>query len=93
MAYRIVLAPAAERQVNTLRGANRIALQGVILALSHDPQPSGAAKLSGVRDLWRLRIRIDGKPWRVIYRLDSAEQLVLVIRVAARNEGTYRGLP
>ena len=71
---------------------NLIALRGVILALSRDPRPTGAAKLRGMRDLWRLRIRIDGRPWRVVYRLDTTERLVLVMRVTPRDEGTYRGI-
>jgi len=41
---------------------------------------------------WRVRIRIDGMPWRIIYRLDGARRESVVTRVARRDEGTYRGV-
>lgn len=68
------------------------ALRGVILGLADDPFPAGAAKLAGVGDLWRVRLRIDGRPWRVVYQIRQTEQLVVVTRVARRDEGTYRGI-
>lgn len=37
-------------------------------------------------DLWRIRVG----DLRVIYLVDEAEALVIVLRVARRSEGTYR---
>ena len=91
-AYRVVLSAAAQRQLDRLRGSPFAALRGVILALADDPRPAGAAKLAGRHDLWRIRVRIDGRAWRVVYQLDDRKQLVVVTRVAPRDEGTYRGL-
>lgn len=68
------------------------ALRGVILALADDPRPSGAAKLRGRRGLWRILVRVDGRAWRVVYQLRDADRLIIVTRVAARDEGTYRGV-
>ena len=90
--YRVVLTPAAQRQLGGLRGSVLIALRGVILALGIDPLPRGSLKLSGSDDLWRIRLRIDGQPWRVIYQLRPKEKTVVVTRVARRDEGTYRAL-
>ena len=90
--YRVVLTPAAQRQLPGLRGTVLLALRGVILALGTEPMPPGARKLSGSDDLWRIRLRIDGQPWRVVYQLRSNERVVVVTRVARRDEGTYRGL-
>lgn len=92
MPYRVVLKPAAKRQLDRLRGVAQIALRGVILALTNDPRPPVAVKLAGRRDLWRLRIRIDGHGWRVVYELLEDERLVVITRVARRDEGTYRRL-
>jgi mRNA interferase RelE/StbE len=92
VAYRVILAPAAERQFGRLRGALALALRGVLRALGDEPRPLGALKLAGLRNVWRLRVRIDGRRWRVIYRLDETRQEVVVARVAPRDEGTYRGL-
>jgi mRNA-degrading endonuclease RelE of RelBE toxin-antitoxin system len=43
-------------------------------------------------DLWRIRLRIDGSPWRVVYQVRDREPLVIIARVARRDEATYRGL-
>jgi len=87
--HRVRLEPAAARSLGKLRGAAFIALRGVILALEHDPRPAGCRKLRG-HDLYRIRLRIDGVPWRVVYQVRDAEEVVLVTHVARRDEGTYR---
>ncbi len=69
-----------------------MALRGVILALAEEPRPPGAAKLAGPTDLWRIRVRIEGLPWRVVYQLRTRERLVVITRVVRRDEGTYRRL-
>jgi len=86
---RVILAPAVARSLGKLRGPTFVALRGVILALGDDPRPAGCRKLRG-RDLYRIRLRIDGVPWRVVYQVRDAEELVLVTHVARRDEGTYR---
>jgi mRNA interferase RelE/StbE len=90
--YRVVLAPAAQRHLERLRGATLVGLRGSILALADDPRPPGTAKLAGRRDLWRLRVRIDGHSWRIVYELRQRDRIVIVTRVARRDEGTYRKL-
>jgi len=90
--YRVVLTPAAQRQLDRLSAASIVALRGVLLALGDDPRLGGARKLAGTRDLWRLRLRVDGTPWRVVYQIRQRDRLVVVTRVVRRDEGTYRGL-
>ena len=92
MAYRIVLRPAAQRDLQRLRGPLSIALHGALLSLADDPRSHGALKLTGVRDLWRIRLRVDGRPWRIVYQVDDRDKVVRVLRVVPRDEGTYRGL-
>lgn len=90
--FRVVLTPAAQRALDRVRGPTRVALRGVILALADDPRPPGSAKLTGTGDLWRIRLRIEGVRWRVVYQLRTREQRVVVTRVVRRGEGTYRRL-
>lgn len=52
-----------------------------------DTHPPGAAKVVG-SDFWRLRIG----ELRIIYVVDAAADLVVILRVARRSESTYRGL-
>lgn len=68
-----------------------MALRGAILALADDPRPRGSRELTS-QDLYRVRIRIDGVPWRIISQVRDEERVVLVTRVARRDEGTYRRL-
>jgi mRNA interferase RelE/StbE len=60
-------------------------LRGPILALAIEPRPPGAVKLAG-SEFWRLRVG----DLRVIYSIDDAARLVIVLRVARRSESTYR---
>lgn len=92
MRYRVLLKPAADRQLQRVRGVAMAALRGVILNLADEPRPRGASKLHGGAELWRLRFRIDGQSWRVVYEVDDKLHRVVVARVARRDEGTYRGV-
>jgi mRNA interferase RelE/StbE len=60
-------------------------LRGPILALATEPRPQGALKLAG-SEFWRLRTG----DVRVIYVIDDAASLVIVLKVARRSESTYR---
>jgi mRNA interferase RelE/StbE len=84
-AYRVELAPAAQRQLRRLPPGDAASLRGPILALGLEPRPPGAAKLAD-SEFWRIRI---GR-LRVIYAIDDAVTLVVVLKVARRAESTYR---
>ncbi len=82
--YEVIYEPAASRQIRRL-GANRERMQRAIDALAYDPRPSGCRKLQS--QAYRIRVG----DWRVIYVvLDSPEYVVIISRVALRNEQTYR---
>lgn len=83
--YRVEIAPAAQRQLRKLPPGDAAALRGPILALALDPRPAGAAKLAGT-DFWRVR----AGDLRLIYAVDDATHLVVILRVARRSESTYR---
>jgi mRNA interferase RelE/StbE len=84
-ARRVQLAPAAKRQLRRLPPGDAARLRGPILALAIEPRPPGAAKLAGT-DFWRLRVG----DLRVIYLVDDAPSLVVVLKVARRSESTHR---
>jgi mRNA interferase RelE/StbE len=84
---RVELAPAAQRQLRRLPPGDAARLRGPILALAVEPRPPGATKLEG-SDFWRLRVA----ELRVIYAIDDAKRLVVVLKVARRSESTYRRL-
>jgi len=82
---RVELAPAAQRQLRRLPPGDAARIRGPILALAIEPRPPGALKITGTR-FWRLRFG----DMRVVYLIEEAASLVLVLRVARRWESTYR---
>jgi mRNA interferase RelE/StbE len=85
--FRVELAPAAQRELRRLPPGDAARLRGPILALAVDPRPPGVARLAGT-DLWRLRVGA----LRVVYLVEDASHVVVVLRVARRAESTYRRL-
>ena len=83
--YRVDLAPAAGRQLRRLPPGDAARLRGPILALALEPRPPGAMPLVA-SDWWRLRVG----DLRVVYAIDDEHRLVIVLRVARRNERAYR---
>jgi mRNA-degrading endonuclease RelE of RelBE toxin-antitoxin system len=82
---RVVIAPAAQRQLHRLAPGEAARLRGPILALAIHPHPPGAAKLTST-DFWRLRVG----DLRIVYLVDGGS--VVILRVARRSERTYRQL-
>lgn len=84
-AWRVELAPAAQRQLRRLPPGDAARLRGPILALAIEPRPPGVARLSD-SEFWRVRV----SDLRVIYAIDEEARLVVVLKVARRSESTYR---
>ena len=85
--YRVELAPAAARQLRRLPPGDAARLRGPILALGIEPRPPSAPLLTGTT-WWRLRVG----DLRLVYAIQDEARLVVVLRVARRDEATYRRL-
>ncbi len=83
--YRVDISPAAARELRRLPPGDAARLSGPILALALDPRPHGATRLVDT-EWWRLRIG----DLRLIYAVDDTVRVVVILRAARRNEGTYR---
>ena len=85
MAYPILLAPPAERQLKAFSQA----VQKVWLNLSSGcrstPRPQGVKKPAGEDDLYRVR---EGS-YRIIYTIREKVLIVLVLKIGDRKE-VYR---
>ncbi len=88
MPYRIELSPAAQRQARRLASEDALRVREAISSLVHNPRPPGCAKLAGFAAVWRIRT---GR-FRIIYDIDDEERQLMVLRIARRNEATYRRL-
>ncbi len=84
MSYQVVLQPRARREFGALPAnvMTRVAL--MLDTMERDPRPSGTKKLSN-RPLWRVRVGA----FRIIYSIADAQELIVVERIARRNEHTY----
>lgn len=87
MHYSVKLRKAAQKQLEELPDGVYSTVWHRMVGLGEDPRPPGAKKLAGA-DLWRVRV---GR-YHVIYAINDSERAVIVVRVARRSEGTYRGL-
>ena len=82
MTYRIVLAPAAARQLRKLDPQTRRRIQAALELLAVEPRPPAATRLVGGAGEWRIRTG----DYRVIYEIHDDELLVLVLRVGHRRD-------
>ena len=87
MTYRIDAARSRVRkQLKRIPKSDVVRIAKAVQALADNPLPPGAVQLE--KDVYRIRVG----NYRVIYKIVEDEKLVLIGRVARRNEGTYRGL-
>jgi mRNA interferase RelE/StbE len=84
--YAVYFKPSADRQLRRLPVDVQRRLVGKIALLALDPRPTGAVKLKGAEDLWRIRVGT----YRIVYEIEDRALVVLVLRVAQPKD-VYRG--
>ncbi|HSE58168.1 MAG TPA: type II toxin-antitoxin system RelE/ParE family toxin [Nitrospiraceae bacterium] len=82
MPYTVQLAPAAQRQLQSLPKPLQSQITKRLLKLEVTPRPEGVKKLEGENDLYRLRVG----DYRIIYTIRDRELIVLVLKVSHRRE-------
>jgi mRNA interferase RelE/StbE len=85
MAYSILLAPPAERQLKALAPPVQKRIVKRLKSLQNNPRPQGVKKLAGEDDLYRIR---EGD-YRIIYTIQDKDLVVLVVKIGDRKE-VYR---
>jgi mRNA interferase RelE/StbE len=84
--YRVQLKPAAERDLKRVKDRTTLArIARAIDGLSTSPRPPGASALQGGESILRIRVG----DYRILYTVDDAVLVVLVIRVGHRRD-VYR---
>ena len=86
MRYRVEISPAGQRDLRRIPPRFRQRIQAAIYHLADEPHPRGSVKLQGEERAWRVRV---GR-FRVLYDVYPDELVVLILKVAVRNEATYR---
>lgn len=85
MAYSILLAPPAERQLKALTEPAQKRIVKRLRTLKDNPRPQGVKKLAGEEDLYRIR---EGD-YRIIYTIQDKQLIALVVKIGDRK-GVYR---
>jgi mRNA interferase RelE/StbE len=83
--YQIEFSRQADRQFRNLPSQIQQRLKSRIDSLSSAPRPHGSEKLSGVDQLYRIRVG----DYRIIYAVEDNRLLVLVVKIGHRRE-VYR---
>jgi mRNA interferase RelE/StbE len=86
MGYTVLFQPAARRELEHLEKSNQRRIIAAVESLTENPHPPGCTKMSGFRDIWRIRIGV----FRVIYQIRDQQWVVQIIRIAHRGD-VYRG--
>jgi mRNA interferase RelE/StbE len=85
MSYEVQILPKAVRQIKALSVEVRQDVSITIQSLANEPRPIGVKKLSGEKDIYRVRIG----NYRVLYRIVDKVLVVVVVSVGHRRE-VYR---
>ncbi|MCG2768487.1 MAG: type II toxin-antitoxin system RelE/ParE family toxin [Anaerolineae bacterium] len=89
MTYRLRITETAKKELRRLPGYVRQRAQHIVKSLADDPRPSEAKELRDMPGRYRIRL----VKWRIIYRVDDNDQVVLVLRVRRKiGLETYEGI-
>ena len=84
----IAFTRSARKDIRAVPGDIQSRVLSAIQALADDPRPQGVKRLTGLDDLYRIRVGA----YRVVYRVHDDQLEILIIRVRHRRE-VYRNLP
>lgn len=85
MSYEIQILPRAARQLKALSVEVRQEISLTVQSLANEPRPIGVKKLSGEKDIYRVRVR----NYRILYKISDKVLVVVVVSVGHRRE-VYR---
>ena len=85
MAYAILLAPPAERQIKALAESTQKRIVKRLKSLQRNPRPQGIKKLVGESNLYRIR---EGS-YRIAYMIQDKKLIVLVVEIGDQKD-VYR---
>ncbi len=85
MIYSILWDETAKRQILRLDRVVQARILKKVIGLESTPRPSGAKKLVGHPDLWRIR----AGDYRIVYTIEDDRLVVLIIKIGHRGD-VYR---
>lgn len=85
MVYTVEFRPSALKALGALEKRDQRRIGAALEFLTVTPRPANAKKLVGELDLWRIRVG----SYRVIYKIEDAKLLILVVKIGHRKD-VYR---
>ena len=85
MKYKLEHTASALREFKALESTIQKRVSERILGLASDPYPSGARKLQGLENHFRVRVG----DYRIIYRIERDRVVVVIVRIGHRRD-VYR---
>ncbi|MFH1004664.1 MAG: type II toxin-antitoxin system RelE/ParE family toxin [Bacteroidota bacterium] len=82
MKYRILFKASARKELNNLPDRHIEAIDKKILLLMNNPRSIGYKKLSGILNLYRVRVM----DYRIIYSIHDKILIIEVIKIAHRKD-------
>ena len=77
MSYHVEIELSAAKQLSKIDRQFQSRLYDAAMALADDPRPSGCVKLSGMSDVWRIRVG----DYRIVYTVADSINIVTVTRI------------
>ncbi len=88
--FKLRFSPRADRELRVLSTRAPKHDVGQLLRaidnLTIEPRPHGVKKIKGIDGFYRIRVG----NYRVVYKIDDSEKIVLISRILKRTETTYR---
>jgi mRNA interferase RelE/StbE len=81
MPRRLRITATAKKELRRLPGYVRQRARRIVNALADHPRPREAKELRGMPGRYRIRLN----KWRIIYRVDDEDQVVLILRVRRKT--------
>jgi len=86
--YKVKIAKKAQKEFKKIPKTYKDKISEAVKELAARPMPSGVKKMQGAGAVNRYRIRV--ADYRIIYDIDGAEMVILVIKIGHRKQ-VYRG--
>lgn len=86
--YQVELSKPALKELRRLDRGVQVRIVAALALLRDNPRPPAVRALAGHPGLLRIRVG----EYRIVYRIDGRELLVLVLTIGHRST-VYRGLP
>jgi mRNA interferase RelE/StbE len=82
MKYQVETAPCAEKALCKIEAKFAIKIRERIRSLGEEPRHRGAIKLSGEKNVYRIRVG----DYRILYEIHDSRVLILVVNIGHRRD-------